>query len=93
MKQRKATKNLSNRIILDAAYVFYYQCDGKGNYKPMQRNAGTGERWCVNTKTGVIVEGTNRSSTQPDPVCEEGKKKFFFSRKLHSLHLPNFPLY
>ena len=68
-------------MVLGAVYVFYYQCDANGDYKPMQRHAGTGERWCVNTKTGVIIEGTNRSPTQPDPVCEGGKKiKDFFKK-------------
>lgn len=72
-------------MILNAVYVFYYQCDVNGDYKPMQRYAGTGERWCVNPKTGVIIEGTNRSQTQPDPGCEGGKQiKYFFSRKLQS---------
>ena len=75
-------------MILDAVYVFYYQCDVNGDYKPMQRYAGSGERWCVNPKTGVIIEGTNRSQTQPDPVCEGGKQiKIFFFKKASFSHI------
>ena len=81
IQQREATKHPSNGMILNAVYVFYYQCDVNGDYKPMQRHAGTGERWCVNPKTGVIIEGTNRSPTQPDPGCEGGKQiKYFFEK-------------
>ena len=47
-----------------------YDCETNGDFRPMQIHGSTGERWCVNTKTGNIIQGTLRIRGQPDPICE-----------------------
>ena len=45
----------------------------------MQQNSQTGERWCVDKKTGALVDETKTKAGEPDPQCNgansQGKKK------------------
>ena len=50
-------------------FVFVPTCDVTGKYDVMQRHPETGERWCVDTMTGALIEGTKTKAGQPDPQC------------------------
>ena len=60
----------SNKLIVG---IFLPSCDENGNYRPLQINGSTGERWCVNVLTGEEIKGTRVDRTQRDPICSNEK--------------------
>ncbi|XP_075057131.1 thyroglobulin-like [Mixophyes fleayi] len=59
-------RQLAGKKPLIGAYV--PQCDGNGNYRPMQCHESTGMCWCVNTN-GKEIAGTRNSPGQSPPTC------------------------
>ena len=51
-------------------------CDNNGDYAAIQRHASTGYSWCVDTKTGKKIVGTDTRSQNPD--CNKQVKGRYF---------------
>jgi hypothetical protein len=60
---------LAASLTSDAVGTYVPACDATGLFKPLQRNATTGLRWCVNPKTGEKVKGTEKKAGEPAPAC------------------------
>ena len=57
---------------------FTPKCDDKGNYEPLQSHGSSGYRWCVNTTTGHIIDGTESPPGIPLD-CTKRKEDFLKS--------------
>jgi hypothetical protein len=51
------------------------QCDAAGNFNPLQRSGSTGYSWCVDTETGVKIEGTESSPAAGPAHCGGRQKR------------------
>ena len=54
--------------------IFVPECTTSGKYAKVQKHPGTGDKWCVDTVTGEIVNGTRVGDGEVPPCANDGKE-------------------
>ena len=67
VEDRKKSLSSMNGMMMIGAFV--PQCGQDGNYLPIQTHGSTGASWCVHTRTGIKINGTQTERMQGKPIC------------------------